>query len=258
MAAAGMAVAAGVTPAHASNPVPVPAPLANHPFSQQWTGAQLNTSFQKVASNDPGNCTSPRTAGITVHGNNVQLTSNGNDCLYLQSPHTYPTADGYVYEEQVNVSSWTPWSSFWMYGNNWPTDGEIDSIEASPTGQNNVSYHYSTSDPTGFSTCSSANSCDGNALPITTPSNAASLVEGLSPGEHYIDIAFGEAGVGKGAIAVWYDGTEVSYVSGTNVLRGGSQSDPYWIDAASTGTPETGSCGNPCGSITVGYLRIFT
>jgi hypothetical protein len=208
----------------------------------------------KNASNDPGNCTNPRTAGITVSGNNVTLTSNGNDCLYLQSPHTYPTTDGSVYEEEVTVSNWTAWTSFWAYGNNWPTDGEIDSIEASPTGQNNVSWHDSTGNPTGYSTCNNADGCDANALPITTPSNAAALAHGLSPGTHFIDFAFGTCGAGCGAVSVWYDGSEVALIKGSNVIDGGSQHDGFWLDD-STGKPETGA---GTGSITVDYLRTFT
>lgn len=240
--------AAGFTaPAHAStNPVPYPAALANHPYSEGWTGAQLATDFQDNAANDPGNCSNPDTAGIYTSGDNVYLRSDGTDCLYLQSPHTYPTLDGYVYEEKINVTSWTPWSAFWGYGNNWPTDGEIDALEASPTGQNNVSYHYA-----GPSYVSTSNNT------ITDPANAQQLSE-IAPGTHYVDFTFGRCGAGCGAVAVWYDGVNVALIKGSFVLDGGSNDDPYWIVAASTGQPEFGSCGNPCGTMAVSYLRIFT
>src|SRR5579859_6562923 len=146
------------------------------------TGAQLASSWVSNASNNPGNCTSPDTAGISVNGNTVTLTSNGNDCLYLQSPHTYPTLHDYVYEQEITVSSWTPWSSYWGYGNNWPVGGEIDSVEASPAGQNNISWHDSTSYPNGWSTCNNQDGCNSNMLPVTSPSNAQQLAQGLSPG----------------------------------------------------------------------------
>lgn len=245
----------GGATAHASNPVPYPHALdSGRTLGVNLTGSQLPTSFVENASNSPGNCTNPRTAGISTQGNNVILTSNGTDCLYLQSPHTYPTIDGYVYEAEINVSSWTPWSAFWGYGNNWPVDGEIDAVEASPTGQNNISWHDSTSNPQGYSTCNNQDGCDANMPPITTPSNAQSLAQGLSPGTHIVDFAFGTCGSGCGAVSVWYDGTETGFVSGTNVLNGGSQNDPFWLDF-STGQPEFGSCGNPCGTLTVVYMR---
>jgi hypothetical protein len=79
------------------------------------------------------------------------------------------------------------------------------------------------------------------------------LAEGLKPGTHIIDFAFGRCGSGCGAISVWYDGRLVSLIKGTYVLDGGRNNDPFWI-IDSTGQPETGS-GN--GSITIDYLRIF-
>jgi hypothetical protein len=156
-----------------------------------------------------------------------------------------PTLDGYVYEEKINIQNWIAWSAFWGYGNNWPTDGEIDAIEASPTGTNNVSYHYG--NPPNGSQVSTWNNT------IHTPSNAQALAEGLQPGTHTIDFAFGRCGAGCGAVSVWYDGREVSLIKGNFVLDGGRNNDPFWI-IDSTGQPETGT-GN--GSITIDYLRVF-
>jgi hypothetical protein len=241
--------------ARASSPVPFPAALDNgRVLGLNLTGADMNNSAWKNNPNDPGNCAADRTAGITTSGSKVVLTSNGSDCLYLESPHPYPTAVHYVYEEQVTVSSWTPWLAFWAYGDPWPTAGEVDAIEASPTGQNNISYHNSTGSPTGYSTCNNADGCDGNALPITSPSGAQAAAQGLSVGTHIIDYAFSTCGSGCGVVSVWYDGREVAHLSGSGILNGGSQRDPFWI-VDSNGKPETGSCGNPCGSLTVDYLR---
>lgn len=241
----------------ASSPVPYPSALrTGRVLGFNQTGAQLASSFVRNAFNDPGNCGNPNTSGIAVSGSSVTFTSNGHDCLYLQSPHMYPTVKGYVYEEKVSVSSWIPWSAFWMYGSFWPTDGEIDIVEASPTGQNNVSYHDSTSYPQGFSTCNQNNGCDGGMLPITSPANAVSLTRGLTQGTHIIDVSFGTCGSGCGSIGIWYDGHMVATVSGPKVVDGGSSHDPFWI-VDSTGGPEFGSCGNPCGTFTVDYLRIW-
>ena len=247
--------------AHASTPVPYPSALRNHPYGQGWTGAQLRTAFVST-SFGPGGCNDSINdpAGMTVSGNSVIMRSNGHDCMYLASPHTYPTVDGYVYEESLSVTSWTPWSAFWGFGNNWPTDGEIDAVEAYPTGMNDVSWHDSVSAPKGYSTCNSVNGCDGGNDPIDTPTNAASLVQGLSPGTtHIVDFAFGGCGAGCGAVSVWYDGNEVAYIHGTNVLNGGSTHDPFWI-VDDTGSPGFGSsCPlSPCGGMNVNYLRIFT
>lgn len=214
------------------------------------TGAQLVTAWQENASNDPGGCSSPRSGAITTSGNNVVFTSNGADCEYLQTPHTYPTVHGYVYEESVTISQWTTWLSFWAYGNNWPTNGEIDTIEASPTGQNNISWHDSTTPPDGFSTCNNTNGCNSAMEPITSPSNAASLAHGLAPGTHIIDFAFG----GTGVISVWYDGTQVAWIQ-TSQNIGGSNDNPFWI-VDSNGKAENGS--TTSGNFVVNYFRAWS
>lgn len=253
------------SPVHAQGIQPYPKALqTNRILGFNDTGANLRTAFSSVVHSgsgaDPGNCTNPDTSNISVSGSSVSLNGTGSNCLYLESPHTYPTADGYVYEESINVTNLTNWWSFWGYGVNWPVTGEIDSIEASPTGQNNVSWHDSTSAPTGYSNCNNANGCDGNALPIDTPNNSDSLAHAFTPGTHIVDFAFGGCGSGCGAVSVWYDGTEVAYIHGTNVLQdpntgtGGSQNDPFWI-VDSNGKPENGS--NTSGAITVNYLRIW-
>lgn len=262
LALGGLAFVAVPGTAHASNPVPYPSALSNHPYATGWTGAQLNTSFVKNASNSPGNCTNPDTGEITVNGNNVQLSTTGatGDCLYLQSPHTYPTVDGYVYEIYAYFSNWTQWDSFWMYGNNWPQDGEIDAVEGGP-GVNYLSYHYEgPNGPTAYSTCNDTNGCDGNATPIQVGPNGSDI----SPGWHHIDISYGGHGAGQGEICAWYDGSEYGCVYGSNVLDGGSGNDPYWI-VLDTGSCASANNGNVCGSsgqtsgnIQVAYLRIFT
>lgn len=239
----------GVKPVHASTILPYPSALDyGRVLGVNDTGAQLVTAWQENASNTPGGCTNPRTAGITVNGNSVILTSNGSDCEYLQTPHTYPTNHDYVYEESVTITQWTTWQSFWAYGNGWPTNGEIDNIEASPTGQNNISWHDSTTPPDGFSTCNSANGCNGAMQPITNPSNADSLAHGLAPGTHIIDFAFG----GTGIISVWYDGTQVTWLQTNQNIGGTANNDPFWI-VNSNGKAENGS--TTSGAFQVNYFR---
>jgi hypothetical protein len=249
--------------AQAVNPVPLPPALANHPYAATKTGAQI--AAWGPGSNAPGNCTNPNTSEISTNSDgDAVLTTSGatGDCVDLESPRTYPTTDGYVYETYVDFSNWTQWDSFWMYGSNWPTDGEIDATEGGD-GINAISYHYEGTDgePAAMSSCNDTNGCDGSATPLTTEPNNPEI----SPGWHTIDISFGGCGTGCGAIDVWYDGILYGTVSGTNVLDGGSTDDPYWI------TYSTGSCdadgvdvcnadngGQTGGTMTVAWLRIFT
>lgn len=260
---AAIGLAAGTGTAHASNPVPYPAGLAGHPFAEAWTPTGL---YQwGPGSNSPGNCSSSNEGEVVNHTSYVQLSTSGatGDCNDLQSPHEYPTADGYVYEAKIEVSNWTQWNAYWGYGSNWPTDGEIDAVEGG-SGQNYVSYHYEgSSGPAAVSNCNSSNGCDANAGPITSPSNTNTLVN-IAPGVHVIDYTFGRCGSGCGSVSVWYDGTEVAFISGSNVLNHGNADDPFWI-VFDTGSCNSASNGNVCGSsgqtsgwTKVYYLRAFT
>jgi hypothetical protein len=260
--AATLSVVALAGPAQAANPVPLPPALANHPYNNTKTGAQI--AAWGPGANDPGNCTNPNKSEISVNsaGDAVLKTSGATgDCVNLQSPHTYPTTDGSVYETYADFSNWTQWDSFWMYGSNWPTAGEIDATEGGD-GINAISYHYEGTDGAAqMSSCNDNNGCDSSATPLTTEPNNPEI----SPGWHTIDISFGGCGAGCGAIDVWYDGKLYGTVSGTDVLDGGSQDDPYWI------TYSTGSCdangadvcnsdngGQTGGTVTIAWLRMFT
>lgn len=258
-----LSLAMATTQAGAANPIPLPAPLASHPYATTKTGVQI--AAWGPGSNAPGNCTNPNTSEISTNSSgDAVLTTSGvtGDCVDLESPHTYPTSDGYVYETYVDFSNWTQWDSFWMYGSNWPTDGEIDAAEGGD-GINAISYHYEgTNGPASMSSCNDANNCDSSATPLTTEPNNPEI----SPGWHTIDISFGGCGTGCGAVDVWYDGKLYGTVSGTNVLNGGSQDDPYWI-TYSTGSCDSANNGDVCnssnggqtgGTVTVAWLRIFT
>jgi hypothetical protein len=257
-----LSLAMVTTQAQATTPKPLPAPLANHPYGTTKTGLQI--AAWGPGSNAPGNCTNPHTSEISTNSSgDAVLTTSGatGDCVDLESPHTYPTVDGYVYETFADFSNWTQWDSFWMYGSNWPTAGEIDATEGGD-GINAISYHYEgAAGPAQMSSCNDTNNCDSSATPLTTePKNPE-----ISPGWHTIDISYGTCGAGCGVIDVWYDGTLYGTVSGANILNGGSQDDPYWI------TYSTGSCdsdnGDVCnssnggqtgGTVTIAWLRIFT
>lgn len=251
--------------AHASNPVPYPASLANRPFAQGWTPTQLYD--WGPGSNAPGNCTTPNQGEIHNYGSYVQLSTSGatGDCNDLQSPQQLPTSNGHLYEAKVEFSNWTQWDAFWGYGSNWPQGGEIDAVEGG-SGQNFVSYHYQGSNgPAAVSNCNNVNGCDANAGPITKPSNSAALAN-ISPGVHYIDVSFQTCGSGCMKIVTYYDGNVVAQVDSSyvNVLNGASQNDPYWF-VFDTGSCNSANNGNVCGSggqtggwTKVYYLREFT
>lgn len=255
------ALAAGAGTAHAANPVPLPTALRNHPFATEKLGQEIFN--WGPGANHPGNCNA-NTSELSYDGTNAVLTTTGQagDCTDIESPHTYPTADGYVYESRVYNSNFTQWNSYWMYGNNWPTDGEIDSYEGG-SGTSFMSYHFAappSSPPYSYSTCNSTNSCDGNAAPL----QAGPSSPNITPGWHTVDISFGGHGAGQGAVSVWYDGTLYGTVYGPNVLNHGSQNDPYWFTWG-TGSCNSASNGNVCngtfpdpGTVKVAWIRIFT
>lgn len=257
VAAAGLLAIPGT--AHASNPVPLPAALRDHPFATQKLGQEIFN--WGPGANNPGNCQA-NASELSYDGANAVLTTSGQagDCTDLESPHTYPTSDGYVYESRVYFSNYTQWDSFWMYGNSWPADGEIDAVEGG-AGTSFMSYHFAappSAPPYSYSTCS--NGCDGNAAPLQDGPHGANI----TPGWHTVDISFGGHGAGQGQVAVWYDGALYGQVWGTNVLNGGSQNDPYWFTWG-TGSCNSASNGNICngtypdpGTEKVAWIRIFT
>jgi hypothetical protein len=230
---------------HATTIVPYPKALANHPFAKQWTGSELAASPWNDPTNDPGNC-APNPSQVSVNSSGyAELTTNGDvgNCVSIESPHEYPTVDGYVYEADIYFSTWENWSSFWMYGNDWPQDGEIDSVEAN-LDNNYVTWHYGTNNTT-----EGTGSWNNTVLTPTGPN--------IAPGWHIVDIAFG-----GNRIQVFYDG--YSYLTLPETLTA-TTDDPMWI------TFSTGSCkadgDNECkngtlgigvaGNIQIKYLRAF-
>jgi hypothetical protein len=219
-------VAATPQAADAANPVPYPAALANHPFAKQWDPSELASSPWNSPTNSPGNCAAnPSQVSVNSSGY-AELTTNGQpgNCTSIESPHTYPTADGYVYEADIYFSTWENWPSFWMYGNDWPQDGEIDGVEAN-LDQNYVTWHYGTNN----STIGTGSWNDQ----VVQPTSA-----NISPGWHIVDIAFG-----GNRIQIFYDGKP--YVTIPETLTG-TTDDPMWI-TFSDGSCDDQTSSNPQG-----------
>lgn len=231
-----LGISGAVSPASASVPVPLPVALSGHPFVTVKTAPQLRA--WGPGANDPGNCVAD-TRDILGDQANITLTTSGatGNCTDVESPHTYPTTTGYVYEARIYFSNFYQWVAYWMYGNLWPADGETDAVEAN-FNQNCFSYHYgTTSDPLYTSTCYSAG---------ITPESA-----NIKPGWHTVDIAYGDH-----SVSVYYDGR--LYATATK----GVVNDPSWIvfstgSCNAEGNNECVTGGQLAGYTEVQWLRIF-
>jgi len=239
--------------AHAANPVPYPAALAGHPFAKQWTLQEMSTAPWTTPGNDPGNCPANPSAVSLVNNSYVQLNANGNpgNCTSIQSPHTYPTTPGYVYEAQIYVSNKANWPAMWAYGDSWPSQGEIDAMEFNDE-VNYVSWHYA---PCNGQTSSSEKStnpwsydCKTNLTPTSQPN--------FAPNSWVIvDYSFTSTGVD-----VYYNGQ--LYV---HVPESISQNEAMWLTFSNGSCQGAGgnTCANPgdasqAGNLGIKYFRAFT
>jgi hypothetical protein len=214
-----------------------------------WSPAQIASSPWNGPANDPGNCPANPSAVMLNSSGYAELDTTGqtNDCTSVQTPQTVPTRPGYVYEADVYFSNFQDWPAFWMYGSNWPNQGEIDAVEAN-FAVNYVSWHYGTaSDQLEISTNPWTYAGKATATPVST---------NIAPGWHVVDIAFTSSGV-----SVYYDGS--LYVSiPESVTTPGD--DPMWLtvsdgSCASGGNNvcATGALGTP-GNAQVKYIREFS
>ena len=237
------------SPASAATIYPVPAALKNHPFGKEFKPAELAGPAWNAPANDPGNCP-PNPSQVHVNASGyAELDTNGKsgNCTNSQSPHTYPTVDGYVYEAKIWVSSYANWPAFWMYGDDWPSQGEIDAMEITE-GQNCVTWHYGTN-----ASNQQPSTCYNGGL---TPTAGVPNIKANA--WNTVDIAFG-----GNRIEVFYNGK--SYVTIPETLTN-TTDDPMWItfSEGSCSTPNGNTCVNgtqgigTSGNLQIQYLRIFT
>lgn len=248
-----LGLVAGTPKAHASNPVPYPAALAGHPYARDWSLSEMAGSTWTPA-NNPGNC--PANPGaVSLQNGYVQLNANGvsGNCTAIESPHTYPTVNGYVYEAKIYASTNANWSSMWAYGDNWPNGGEIDATEMDHEA-NYVSWHE-----TGTNGCSnnekSTNpwtyACKTNLTPTSAPNFAYHQWV-------IVDYAYTSTGVD-----VYYNGQLYVHVP-ESVTQGGGA--PAWL-TFSNGSCHSNNNGDTClnpsdatvaGNFAIAYFRVFT
>lgn len=222
---------------------PLPAALADHPYSMSFTPAQLYA--WRFPKNEPGGkpC---NPSHVSLESGDVSVNTNGRqgDCGVIQSLHEYPTVSGYVYEARVYFSAipksrqFANWDSYWMYGNNWPVDGETDAVETT-FGTQFVTYHYGKNN-SSVSTCNRANGCDSKAGPLEP------LSPNIEPGWHTVDIAYG-----RKRIQVFYDGRLYVSIAGGFVTM-----KPAWITFSAGSDSSMNKTGIP-GSVKVAWVRVF-
>jgi hypothetical protein len=258
-----------------SGTVPYPAALATgHTLLEQYLpGDMYAWRFMPGTASTPvtngsgvsENPASPRNVSVTTDGglSVIRLgVTNASDCGVIQSPGTYTTASG-VIETLIKFSGFTNanghflsnWSSFWLYGANWPSQGEIDAVETS-YGNSQVSYHYgstdtvATTDPWTYAT----KKVQLQPKNTTTVPAAPNI---LPDAWTYVTLAFGKDSSGDYKVDVYYNGTLYSTISGPYVTGA-----PMLITAGTGfGGPVLGSNQTPYdqpGSVELQYVRVFS
>jgi hypothetical protein len=234
--------------------VPYPAALSSgHPLVRETDPAALSGSSWNDPRNDPGNC-APDPSAISLNASGyAELTTTGKagDCESIQSPQTLPTTAGYVYEANVYVSNFQDWPAFWMYGDDWPAQGEIDAVEAN-FDANYVSWHYA-----ACSRSAGDSEISTNPWTYACKSSVSPVGANIQPGWHVVDIAWTSSGV-----QVYYDGS--LYVTVSESVTTGRTADPMWLtisegSCAANGGNEcaSGAAGTP-GTVQVKYVREFS
>jgi len=165
---------ASATPAATgTTPTTAPSSSSSHGtlvFSDEFSGSSLDSSkwtanwlgapesVTAPANGSETGCYDP--AQVSVTGGEADLTAvaksctvNGKSYAYrsgmIQTDGKFNFTHGYA-EARI----WTPagtgmWPAFWLDGQNWPTDGEIDVLEAYGTDYSTFHYHYPNGAPGG-------------------------------------------------------------------------------------------------------------
>jgi hypothetical protein len=224
---------------------PLPAALAGQSLVTQFDPSTLVSSTWNPT-NQPGNCpTANNGAKINSSGwAEIDTTGATNDCRSIQSPQaSLSTAPGTTYEALINFSSFHDWPAFWMYGPNWPNQGEIDAVEGGP-GTSYVTWHQAGNHTVG------PDAWDNTVVPY------AGISHDIQPGVWTtVDISFTTTGVD-----VYYNGTLYVHIPETVTTSG---NDPMFL------TISEGSCSaeganvcnggtSPAGSVQTQWVREFS
>jgi hypothetical protein len=245
-----------VTPA---GPPAAPAPLAGRRYAGKLllsdTGSRLTAWNQTstvcaeqswtvadgiIGTDDAGAAT------LTVH--------RPGSCAALVSPGGYSSA---VIEAELDLPALpghpgtiANWTSFWLTDSRaWPSNGELDAVQAEPaTGVNAVSWHSGT---TAKPFVASTDGLFPAKLPVDSPN--------LTPGRHIVDVVYT-----RSFFAVYYDGKKYTHYASGNVTG-----DPLNIYLSTNVTPDASAVreeigGPPVNSdssaatVAVRYLRVWS
>jgi hypothetical protein len=255
-AAASTSAAATTASAAAAQIGPAPRALTSgHPLVAAIAPSTMagSTWAQSTVADVPGNCKADRSAVSRSSSGDVKLSTTGaaNNCTWIASPTAMPTTPGYIYEADVYYSNFKDWPGFWMVGNSWPSQGELDAAEPN-FGVNYVTWHQAPCNTTRADTEISTNPW---AYACKTTVKAAG--KNIGPGWHVIDIAWTATGV-----QVYYDGA--LYITIRENVTAGQTADPMRV-VFSQGSCQNGA-NNECvagakgtaGNVQVKYVRVFS
>ena len=210
-------------------------------FNDNFSGTNLNNTnwvpywFSNGTIN-PGSGTWGYSSNVTVNGQlNLQLNNSTNGALISSNPSggarpgfqfTYGYAEAQL-TLPTNGTVISHWPAWWLDGQTWPEDGEIDIMEGL-SGHAAWHYHYD-----------SGGGLDSH--PIGGNINT-------SPGTHIYGVNWY-----PGHLDFYYDGTRVASASNSNLSGGATiSSSPMYlildVDGASGPVPQT---------VVVHYVRVF-
>jgi hypothetical protein len=141
--------------AQAATPTPAIQGFSKYHEVTSWTSAQMASSAWTTDFPASG-CGNTQNQVKNINGA-VVLSENGHpyNCTYTQTPFTVPTTPGHVYQFQTNMSKKNAWGVLWMYGSQWPQDGEID-LEEWDRDESCLTWHFqdpAINAPGALSTC---------------------------------------------------------------------------------------------------------
>ena len=170
-------------------------------------------------------CTTPGT--VALGSAEVDLTTDGTlgNCAKITSKtmYTYGIFEARIWAQAGPNGTIANWPAFWMVGQDWPVDGEIDGFEGMQ-GYDSASFHYGTS----------------NSL-LTKRDSA------LRPGWNVVDIVWKPR-----MLAVYYNGEK--FVEWDSAVITGQ---PMVVTFDNTTGTEGYTTGQPS-TLRVDYLRIWT
>jgi Glycosyl hydrolases family 16 len=170
-------------------------------------------------------CETPGTFALSSAG--LDLTTNGTfgNCAKITSKTTYRYGifEARIWAQAGPNGTIANWPAFWMVGQNWPVDGEIDGFEAM-LGYDSASFHY------------------GADNSYFTKQDTA-----LQPGWNIVDIVWMPQ-----MLAVYYNGQKFVEWDSPDIT-----SEPMVVTFDSTTGTDGYTTGQPS-TLTIDYLRIWT